>query len=168
MYPDAAVLDRAATLIAGAHYPVLLVGRQCLGVAEAKWLSALAESVPAPVLTTEHAKGVFPDSHPLVLGILGDGVIEPAVLSRADLIVAIGLDPGELPRAWPYRAPVVHLAGTHHPGHPFVPAVEVIGGICEIVAELAPRLRRKTRANWDVTLLDRLKRSETPRPPDTR
>lgn len=158
MYPDAAALDRAATLIAAAHYPVLLLGLQCRGPAEAEWLRAMAESVPAPVLTTARATGVLPDSHPLVLGILGDGIVEPAVLGRADLIVTFGLDPVELPHAWPYQATVVHLARTSHPGHPFVPAVEVIGGIAEIVEELAPRLRGKTQANWDVALLARLKR----------
>lgn len=158
MHPDAAVLDRAATLIAAAHYPVLLLGLQCRGPAEAEWLRAMAESVPAPVLTTARATGVLPDSHPLVLGILGDGIVEPAVLGRADLIVTFGLDPVELPRAWSYQVPVIHLGRTPHPGHPFVPAVEVIGGIAEIVEELAPRLRGKTQANWDVALLARLKR----------
>lgn len=160
-HPDADALDRAAGLIAAAQYPVLLVGLQCRTVEEAQWLRALAESVPAPVLTTYKAKGVFPDSHPLALGVFRGGVTDEAVVRRADLIVAIGLDTVELiPRPWPYSASVIHLARTPHPGHYFVPAVEVLGEIGLIVEELAPRLRRKTQANWDVALVDRLKREQ--------
>ncbi len=161
MYPDADALDQAAKLIAAAHYPVLLLGVQCRGATEANWLRALAESVPAPVLITDQAKGVLPDSHPLVLGALTDHRIEQAVMGRADLVVAIGLEPTELrPHAWPYRAPVVHLARAPHPGHCFIPAVEVIGEISLIIEELAPRLRQKTQANWDIALVDRLKRGQ--------
>lgn len=157
--PDADALDRAAQRIAAAYYPVLLVGLQCRAAQEAKWLRALAESIPAPVLTTYKAKGVFPDSHPLALGIFTGG--ESGLLGRADLIVAIGLDTVELvPRAWPYRSPVVHLARTPYTGHDFIPAVEVTGELGLIVEELAPRLRRKTQANWDVALVDRLKRDQ--------
>ncbi len=161
MYPDADALDQAAKLIAAAQYPVLLLGVHCRGATEASWLRALAESVPAPVLTTDQAKGVLPDSHPLVLGVLTGDRIEQAVMGHADLVVAIGLEPMELrPHAWPHRAPVVHLARTPQPGHCFIPVVEVIGEISVIIEELAPRLRRKTQANWDIALVDRLKRGQ--------
>ena len=156
-YPDAGALDRAAELIAAAQYPVLVVGLQCHDAAG--WLRALAESVPAPVLTTEKAKGVFPDPHPLVLGLFPGGVIEETVLSRADLLVVMGVDPAEMiPGTWRYPAPVIHLARTPYPADSCLLLVEVIGEIGLIVEELAPRLRRKTQANWDVALIDRLKR----------
>jgi acetolactate synthase-1/2/3 large subunit len=161
LYPDAAALDQTAKLMAAAHYPVLLLGLQCQGATEADWLRALAESVPAPVLTTDQAKGVLPDSHPLVLGVLTGGVIDKAVISHADLVVAIGLDPTEfLPHAWPDQTQVIHLARTPYPRHYFAPAAEVIGEIRQIIEELAPRLRRKTQANWDLALVDRLKRGQ--------
>jgi len=158
-HPEAEALDRAAQVIAGARYPVLITGLECRGVGEAKWLRALAESVPAPVLTTLKAKGIFPDSHPLALGIFPGGTREQAIVGRADLIVAIGLDPVELAADdWPCQAPVVRLVRTPHPGEYFVPVAQVTGDIALIIEELAPRLRRKTRADWDVALLDRLKR----------
>jgi len=161
LYPDADALDQAAKLIAAAQYPVLLLGLQCRGATEANWLRALAESVPAPVLTTDQAKGVLPESHPLALGVLTGGVIEQAVMGRADLVGAIGLEPPEFfPHPWPCRAPVIHLARSPHPGHYFTPAVEVVGEIWQIIEELAPRLRRKTQANWDIALVDRLKRGQ--------
>ena len=164
MYPDANALDQAANLIAAAHYPVLLLGRQCQGSAEAGWLRALAENVPAPVLTTDQAKGVLPDSHPLAFGALGSGV-ERALLSRADLVVAIGLDPAErVPRLWPAGTRVALLVEEELPELECSAAAVVRGEICQIVEELAPRLRGKTQANWDVSLLDRLKREQRSRP----
>ncbi|MFQ5830612.1 MAG: thiamine pyrophosphate-dependent enzyme, partial [Candidatus Methylomirabilia bacterium] len=45
-----------------------------------------------------------------------------------------------------------------HAGHYFRPAVEVVGDLGLILEELAPRLRRKSRADWDMALVDRLKR----------
>src|SRR5215471_8439039 len=49
--PHAAALDRAAAMIRAARRPLVVAG---LGVrpADAKWLRAFAEAVPAPVLTT--------------------------------------------------------------------------------------------------------------------
>lgn len=162
MYPDAAALDHAAHLIAAARAPVLLLGRQCQG-AEAEWLQALAESVPAPVLTTDSASGALPESHPLALGALADETGR-AVLGRADLIVAIGLDPAErVPRLWPAAARLVLLAEEPPPELECSAAATVRGGIGQILEEMAPRLRGKTQANWDVALLDRLKRGQRSR-----
>ena len=158
MYPDADALDRAAQMIATARRPVLLLGAECRGQAEAWWLRALAESVPAPAFTTDQAGDVLPAGHPLALGTLARGVIQEAVLGRADLVVAVGLEPTELPPAWPPQAPVAYLARAPCAGRSFTPAVEVTGEISDIVQELAPRLRGKTQANWDVAWLDRLKR----------
>jgi len=49
-HPDAADLDRAAAMIRQAKRPVVVAGLQCRG-AEAKWLRAFAEALPAPVLS---------------------------------------------------------------------------------------------------------------------
>ncbi len=158
-YPDAGALHRAADLLAAAEYPVLVVGLQCRCATE--WLRALAESVPAPVLTTRKAKGVFRDSHPLALGLFPGGDIERAVLARADLLVMAGVDPEELVGAPPLSpAPVAYLGETRLSEHAPPPLVQVIGEIGSILEELAPRLRGRTQANWDVALIDRLKRGQ--------
>src|SRR5216117_4279980 len=44
------------------------------------------------------------------------------------------------------------------------PVVEVVGDIALAIEELAPRLRGRARADWDVAELDRVKRSLRPRP----
>lgn len=157
--PGPRALDEAARLLAAASRPVLIAGLGCRSGASAAWLRAFAEALPAPVLVTPKAKGTMPDPHPLMLGVLaGAGADEP-LLPRADLIVALGLDPVEAnPGAWPSATPLLHLA-------PFPPAADcgrpgtaVAGEIALIVEELAPRLRDRARADWDMAELDRLKR----------
>ncbi len=166
--PDAALLDRAAAMLRDARRPVVLAGLGCRP-ADAKWLRAFCEALPAPILTTYKAKGAVPDPHPLAMGVFTGGVLEEPVVSRADLIVTFGLDTIELiPRRWPYQAPVLSLArctsldpGLRPPGGSgyFIPAVEVVGDLSLILEELAPRLvRADARADWDVAEVDRLRR----------
>jgi len=164
---DDAALERAAALIRDARRPVVVAGLGCRGV-DSKWLRAFAEAVPTPVLTTYKAKGVLPDPHPLAMGVFTGGALEEPLVSRADLIVAVGLDTVELiPRAWPYTAPVLSLArcasdapGLAAPGggRYFAPALELVGDLGAILEELAPRLGRRVAADWDVAWLDRVRR----------
>lgn len=162
--PGARELDRAAELIGTASRPVVIAGLECRGVEEAKWLRAMAEALPVPVLTTYKAKGILPDAHPLALGVFTGGVLDEAVVGLADLIITLGLDPVELiPRPWPYAAPVVHLSRVPHAGHYFTPLAEVVGDLALILEELAPRLRKKTRVDWDMAQIDRLKKTQRQR-----
>jgi acetolactate synthase-1/2/3 large subunit len=165
--PSAAALDRAALMIAGATRPVVLAGLQCRG-ADARWLRAFCEALPAPCLTTYKAKGAIPDPHPLALGVFTGGALEEGVVRRADLIIAFGLDPVELiPRRWPYTAPVMSFArcpssapGMAAPGSGgyVVPALELVGDLGSILEELAPRLLGRAKVDWDVVEVDRRKR----------
>jgi acetolactate synthase-1/2/3 large subunit len=164
--PSAAELDGAAAMIRSAKRPVVLVGLQCRG-ADAKWLRAFSESLPAPILATYKAKGVLPDPHPLALGIFTGGALEEPVVGRADLIIAFGLDTVELiPRRWSYATPVLSLVRgpSSAPGRSaagggayFTPALEVVGDLGVILEELAPRLQQH-HADWDVVEVDRLRR----------
>jgi acetolactate synthase-1/2/3 large subunit len=152
-----AALDTAAAVIAAASRPLVVAGLGCRPD-DARWLRAFAEALPAPVLSTLKAKGAMPEPHPLSLGVVG---IEPApsVLGRADLIIAVGVDDVELGgRAWPSTAPVLRLGRAPHAGESFRPTAEVVGEPGLILEELAPRLRGKARADWDVAEVDRLKR----------
>lgn len=157
--PDPRVLDRAAELIRAASRPVVIAGLRCSSE-DAEWLRALAEALPAPVLATSRVKGLFPEVHPLALGIFTGSEQDDALLGLADLIVALGLDRQELnPDRWPYSALVVWLSRTPHAGPPFTPLVEVVGDLALILEELAPRLRGKTQVDWDMFQLDRLKKT---------
>jgi len=162
--PDSAALDAAAALIEAANRPVVIAGLGCRAE-DAGWVRAFAEASPAPVLTTFKAKGTVPEPHPLSLGVFTGGELEAPIVRRADLIVAVGLDAAEVePRPWPYTAKVLHVARSAHTGEGYRPAVQVIGEPGLVFEELAPRLRGKARADWDVAEVDRLKREPTRRP----
>src|SRR3989449_9071031 len=98
-------------------------------------------------------------------GVLWPGGGEGPLLGRADLIVALGLDAIEVsPGPWMTTAPLLHLAPSPAAGEWHRPVVEVVGDIALVIEELAPRLRGRARADWDVAELDRVKRSLRPRP----
>ena len=168
LVPETALLDEAAAMIRAARRPIVVAGLECRQ-SEAKWLRAFCEALPAPLLTTYKAKGAIPDPHPLAMGVFTGGVLEEAIVKRADLIIALGLDLVELiPRRWPYSAPVLSLRRTASTdpalaapggGTYFTPALEVTGDLALILEELAPRLvRADARADWDVAEVDRLRR----------
>jgi thiamine pyrophosphate-dependent acetolactate synthase large subunit-like protein len=88
--PDAALIERAVDLLAGAERPMLLLGGGAVGAgAEA---AAVAERLGAPVGFTVNAKGVLPDSHPLSLGT--SLTLRPvhAAFTDADVVLAVGTE----------------------------------------------------------------------------
>ncbi|MFK7927663.1 MAG: thiamine pyrophosphate-binding protein [Myxococcota bacterium] len=77
--------------------PHLLIGAAARG--ESLSIVRLAERLDAPVATTPHARGLFPDSHPLALGVFGVGAHPSAIRAltqTADCVLALGTDLGEL------------------------------------------------------------------------
>ena len=155
-YPASESLDRAAQALAGAMRPLLLAGLYCRSEDAAQWVRAFAEALPAPVIASPRAKGVIPDPHPLMLGMLGVSGAEPRLLSRADLVVAIGLDAALEPV--PASSAPVLAFGPPPSADDRGASVQVVGDVSAVIEELAARLRDKPRADWDVAELDRLRR----------
>jgi acetolactate synthase-1/2/3 large subunit len=89
---DPALIRQAAELIRQAHRPVLYVGGGVLKARAAEALRVLAERTGIPVVTTLMARGAFPDSHPLCLGMPGMHGNYTAVtaMQRSDLLVSLG------------------------------------------------------------------------------
>jgi acetolactate synthase-1/2/3 large subunit len=153
---SADTLDALADTIARATRPILVAGLE-VSEDDAKWLRALAETLPAPVLCTAKGKGALPDPHPLALGLLVPG---HPLAGRADLIIALGVDAVELaPGAWPAGVESARVSRGGPVGDDYRPVVDVVADIGLVIEELAPRLRGRTRADWDVAELDRMKRS---------
>ena len=157
--PDPSGLDAAVRLLEASERTLVVAGRWCRSESDAGWMRAFAEARPAPVLATPNARGVMPDPHPLLIGILDDGEPERALLASADLIVAVGVDPDEVPHSgWPSGTRALELS-------PVVPEstsddrVAVIGEVGLILEELAPRLRNRRSAEWDVARLHALKQA---------
>jgi acetolactate synthase-1/2/3 large subunit len=137
---DEAERADAIRLLEESERPVIALG---VGARRhARELRALLEGTGWPVLTTYKAKGLVPETWPNAAGLLTGATIEAPVLAGADVIVAIGLDPVELiPAPWPYDAPIVALSEWALADPYFVPAVELVGDLGEllpVVGSLAP------------------------------
>ncbi|MGK2853368.1 MAG: acetolactate synthase large subunit [Microbacteriaceae bacterium] len=90
--PHGKQVQAAAALLREARKPVFYVGGGVIRARASAELLTLAEKVGAPVVTTLMARGAFPDSHPLHLGMPGMHGTVPAVLAlqESDLIVSLG------------------------------------------------------------------------------
>ena len=89
---DQAGIKEAARLIAGAKRPVILAGQGAMIARADKELLMLAEALGCPVTTTLLGKGVFPETHPLSLGMLGmhGTAYANKAICEADLIFNVG------------------------------------------------------------------------------
>jgi acetolactate synthase-1/2/3 large subunit len=86
------MIKKAAGLINESHRPVIYAGGGILKARAAEALRELVELTGIPVVTTLMARGAFPDSHPLCLGMPGMHGNYTAVTSmqKADLLIALG------------------------------------------------------------------------------
>lgn len=87
------VIAQASRSLAAAQRPVILAGSGVRADGGAELLRALAEAYQIPVMTSPKAKGVFPESHPLALGIFGYGG-HPSALDYlrqgVDVVLVVG------------------------------------------------------------------------------
>jgi len=90
--PHGKQVREAARMIMEARRPVLYVGGGIIRANASAELKVLAELTGMPVVTTLMARGAFPDSHPLHLGMPGmhGSVAAVGALQKSDLIVALG------------------------------------------------------------------------------
>ena len=86
------MIREAAKLILSSERPILYVGGGILKARAADALRELAELTQIHVVTTLMARGAFPDSHPLCLGMPGMHGNATAVtsLQKADLLITLG------------------------------------------------------------------------------
>ncbi|MCF7935374.1 MAG: biosynthetic-type acetolactate synthase large subunit [Synergistales bacterium] len=89
---DLTRLHEAVDALNGAERPVILAGGGAIAGGAAEILRELAVTAQIPVATTLMGKGVFPEDHPLALGMLGMHGTPRAnhAVSEADLIMAVG------------------------------------------------------------------------------
>jgi acetolactate synthase-1/2/3 large subunit len=92
MQPNQGAINDAAALIAQSAKPIFYVGGGVIKANATRELLQLAELLGAPVVTTLMARGAFPDSHPLHLGMPGMHGTVAAVtgLQKADLLITLG------------------------------------------------------------------------------
>ena len=107
-----ALLDPASLvpLLSRARKPLLLVGLGARRPLDAGAIMALCASRGVPAMVTYKAKGVVPDADMHFAGVFTHGALERPIVSEADLLIGVGLDPVELiPRPWTYPQPIVNI-----------------------------------------------------------
>lgn len=139
-------IDELAALLRTARRPLILAGNGVRGGGAPARLVAVAERFAVPVATTPKGKGVFPEGHPLSLGVLGLGGHPSArdyLQAGSDIVFAIGTSLGDLatdafmPQL--QAAALVHvdidarqIGKSYSPTHAIVAsAAELLGGLVE-------------------------------------
>jgi acetolactate synthase I/II/III large subunit len=107
-------LARVMDHLRRAHRPVAALGFSLYRTTALAELRRFLEANHLPFVTTNMAKGVVAEDHPLWLGVVGRvrrATIE-AFLAQADLVLGIGYDPVEISyEEWLPPAPLVHIDG---------------------------------------------------------
>ncbi len=107
-------LERVMALLRRARRPVAALGFSPYRSGALAELRRFLEANHLPFVTTNMAKGVVPEDHPLWLGVVGRvrrKTIED-YLAQADLVVGIGYDPVEICyEEWLPPVPLVHVDG---------------------------------------------------------
>jgi acetolactate synthase I/II/III large subunit len=90
--PDPDAVKTAVRMLLNAKAPLLLAGQGVLYADASDRLTALAELIPAPVLTTNPGKSAIAESHPLALGASTRSRPKMVTdfMAKADLVLAIG------------------------------------------------------------------------------
>jgi acetolactate synthase-1/2/3 large subunit len=147
--PSRSAIHGAARLLTERGRAIVIAGLGCRRPGVARALQELVEHLGGPLFTTPRAKGTIPEDHPLVAGTFFGGRLEEDLLSTADGIIAVGLDPVELlPRRWRTGLPVVSLTEYRTSPRPFEAA-------CEVIADLPTSLGALRQAlppggGWDL------------------
>ncbi|MGI8687237.1 MAG: thiamine pyrophosphate-binding protein [Thermomicrobiales bacterium] len=87
--PDSAALERALSLLQGAKAPLIYAGHGVVRAGAGGALVALAEALGAPVITSNKARGIIPEDHPLAVGVPSMAGVA-AIARDADVCLALG------------------------------------------------------------------------------
>ncbi len=155
------VADAARTVLGAAlrrsRRPLVITGLTFARCAAADSLLRFVEGHRLPFVSTMHAKGCLPESHPNWAGVIGRArrTDVQRILDRADLIVAVGYDPIEINyEEWAGETPVFHLSTTPAETDPRVRFVFNRGGDLDQALrcweEAAPVANDWTPEEWDA------------------
>ncbi len=148
--PHGKQVREAARLIAAAERPVLYVGGGVIKAEASAELKVLAEMTQIPVVTTLMARGAFPDSHELHLGMPGmhGTVAAVAALQKSDLLISLGARfddrvTGHLPSFAPL-AKIIHAdIDPAEISKNRTADVPIVGDCREVIADLIATLQKQ-------------------------
>ena len=158
------MIREAAKLIAQSQRPVIYAGGGILKARAAEALRELAELTGIHVVTTLMARGAFPDSHPLCLGMPGMHGNYTAITSmqKSDLLIALGsrFDDRVTGKVGAFApdAKIIHVdVDPAELGKVRRPDVPIVGDCKAVIEELVREVReldtpQPDRSEWDAQL----------------
>jgi acetolactate synthase-1/2/3 large subunit len=160
-------LKDAATLIRGSSRPIIYLGGGVRTSDAHREVAAFAELLGAPVVTTVHGKGAFPETSPQCLGMFGmhGSKFSNYAVQNADLLIALGARfddrvTGKLSTFAP-EAKVIHLDVDPAEISKLVTAtVPLVGDLKRLLPQLTEEVRRLFAAQGRADLGPWLKRVE--------
>jgi acetolactate synthase-1/2/3 large subunit len=143
---DPAAIKEAADLIAKARRPVILAGQGCM---------YLAETLNAPVTSTLLGKGVFPETHPLALGMLGmhGTAYANKAMIECDLLINVGSRFDDRIIGQPAKfckdAKIIHIdIDPAESGKMIVPDVMIVADAKAALTEINEKIGPLDTADW--------------------
>ena len=147
-------LEAVADAVDRAAKPILIAGPVVLRQGAQDSLLELAEKLQIAVMATSKARGVIPEEHPLYAGVMSgvyrEDTLEGDLMSRGDLVLAVGLDRAELLSPWRYAHEIVAVDAMP------VPEDERVGSPTAAASGLLPDLLGRLtelvspRTAWDT------------------
>jgi acetolactate synthase-1/2/3 large subunit len=148
-------VKRAIDLISKARRPVILAGQGCMIARAADELLHLAETLGCPVTTTLLGKGVFPETHPLSLGMLGmhGTAYANKAMIECDLLINVGsrFDDRIIgqPAKFCQTAGIIHIdIDPAEMGKMIQPHVQIVGDAKSALKEINTRIAPLETAEW--------------------
>jgi acetolactate synthase-1/2/3 large subunit len=155
MQINEAAAKQAADLISKAKRPVILAGQGCMISRAADELLQLAEKLNAPVTTTLLGKGVFPETHPLSLGMLGmhGTAYANKAMIECDLLINIGSRFDDRIIGQPAKfckdAPIIHIdIDPAEMGKMIRPDVQIVGDAKAALNAILPKVDKLDTTEW--------------------
>ncbi len=136
-----------------AEKPLLAVGLSAVKAGVARWVKKIAEKFKLPVVLTPMAKGMFPENHPLYVGVLFHALSNHVAETyrQADLIIGIGYDPVEFNyEDWVPNVPLtsIDITPADLDTSNYIIAADVVGDICSTLENFMEF--KSNEKGWDL------------------
>ena len=136
----AGLSERIGFALRAAERPLVVTGLTITRAKAPEALLKFIEKQQIPFVSTLHAKGFLPDTHPAGLGVMGRArrTDVKRMIDQADLIITVGFDPIEIDyEDWLGETPLVHLSTEPvEPGTHATIAYQATGDMDTMIAEL--------------------------------
>jgi acetolactate synthase I/II/III large subunit len=152
---DRRAVSAASRRLLSAKHPVILVGSGAATAKAAEHVRSLAELLPARVATTPRAKGVFPEHHPLSLGVMGlaghKAAREALLSDEVDVLITVGASLNETttlnwhPKFRPQETLIQIDIAVDHIGRNYPVDIPLVGDAQTITIELIYHMHRLLR-----------------------